>query len=118
MIEHELNNYWQTVVNAIQEGVMIVDTNGTIVSANQALGRITGYPKEELIGKPCTILNCDRCEIVRSENKNHWCKLFVAGDLKMIRCVLTKKTAATPMPLRMPLCFMTGKARRWVLLKP
>lgn len=91
MIEHELNNYWQTVVNAIQEGVMIVDTNGTIVSANQALGRITGYPKEELIGKPCTILNCDRCEIVRSENKNHWCKLFVAGDLKMIRCVLTKK---------------------------
>ncbi len=91
MIEHELNKYWKTVVNAIQDGVMIVDMDGTIVSANQALGRITGYQKEELIGKPCTILNCDRCEILRSENKKHLCRLFVEGNLKMTRCVITKK---------------------------
>jgi len=79
------------VVNAIQDGVMIVDMDGTIVSANQALGRITGYQKEELIGKPCTILNCNRCEIVRSGNEKHWCRLFVDGDLKIIRCALIKK---------------------------
>jgi len=91
IIEHELNKYWKTVVNAIQDGVMIVDMNGTIVSANQALGRITGYQKEELIGKPCTILNCNRCEIVRNGNKKHWCRLFAHGGLKMTRCVLTKK---------------------------
>jgi len=91
MIEHELNKYWQTVVNSIQDGVMIVDMDGIIVSANEALGRITGYQKEELIGKPCTILNCDRCEIVRNGNKKHWCRLFVDEYLKMTRCVITKK---------------------------
>jgi two-component system, NtrC family, response regulator HydG len=91
MIEHELNKYWKTVVNTIQEGVMIVDIDGIIVSANQALRRITGYQKKELIGKQCTILNCNRCEILRNENKKHWCRLFVDGDLKMTRCVITKK---------------------------
>jgi len=91
MIEHELNKYWKTVVTAIQEGVMIVDIDGIIVSANQALRRITGYQKEELIGKPCTILNCDRCEIIRNDNKKHWCRLFADGGLKMTRCVITKK---------------------------
>ena len=91
MIEHELNKYWQTVVNAIQDGVMIVDMDGIIVSANQALCKITGYQNEELIGKPCTILNCDRCELLRNENKKHWCRLFADGDLKMTRCVITNK---------------------------
>ena len=46
MLEQELNRYWKTVVNTIQDGVMIVDTDGTIVSANKALEKITGYPKE------------------------------------------------------------------------
>ena len=91
MIEHELNKYWKTVVNAIQDGVMIVDMDGTIVSTNQALRKITGYQKGELIGKSCTILNCDRCEIVRNGNKKHWCRLFIDGDLKMTRCVILKK---------------------------
>ena len=65
MLEQELNIYWKTVVNTIQDGVMIVDTDGTIVSANNALEKITGYSNEELIGKPCTILNCTICEIAR-----------------------------------------------------
>ena len=37
MLEQELNKYWKTVVNTIQDGVMIVDTDGTIVSENKAI---------------------------------------------------------------------------------
>ena len=91
MIEQELNKYWHTVFNTIRDGVLIVDTRGIIVSANRAVGRITGYKKDDLIGKPCTTLNCDRCEIVRQEGKKHWCKLFGEGNLTMTRCVLLKK---------------------------
>jgi two-component system response regulator HydG len=57
MFEQELNEYWRTVVNTIQDGVMIVDTDGTIISANKALEKISGYTRNEMIGKPCSILN-------------------------------------------------------------
>jgi PAS domain S-box-containing protein len=91
MLEQELNRYWKTVVNTIQDGVMIVDTQGTIVSANKALQIMTGYTKEELIGKPCMILNCNICEIARELKGEKWCSLFQNGVLNMRKCTLLKK---------------------------
>jgi PAS domain S-box-containing protein len=52
MFEQELNKYWKTVVDTIQDGVMIVDTKGTITSVNRAFKTITGHSKTEIIGKP------------------------------------------------------------------
>jgi len=57
MQDQALNRYWKTVVDTIQDGVMVVDVNGTIVSANHALSQITGYDQTELIGQPCSVLN-------------------------------------------------------------
>jgi len=91
MIEQELNIYWQTVVNTIQDGVMIVDMGGTIVSANKALKKITGYGENELIGKPCSIFNCNTCETARNHEGKHWCKLFSSGKLNLRRCALMRK---------------------------
>ena len=42
MFEQELNSYWKIVVDTIQDGIMIVDEGGTIVSVNKALEKITG----------------------------------------------------------------------------
>ncbi len=43
MQTEELSANWKTVVDTIQEGVMIVDPSGTIVSVNQALAEMTGF---------------------------------------------------------------------------
>jgi PAS domain S-box-containing protein len=91
MLEQELNRYWKTVVNTIQDGVMIVDTEGTIVSANKALEKITGYSRAELIGKSCTILDCNICEIARERKGEKWCSLFRTGAVSMRKCALMKK---------------------------
>ena len=91
MIEQELNRYWKTVVNTIQDGVMIVDTDGTIVSVNKALENITGYSNDKLIGKPCTILNCNICEIAREGKGEKWCSLFRTGAVSKRKCTLMKK---------------------------
>jgi two-component system, NtrC family, response regulator HydG len=56
--QQALNRYWKTVVDTIQDGVMVVDVSGTIVSANHALAQIAGYDQAELIGQPCSVLNC------------------------------------------------------------
>jgi two-component system response regulator HydG len=91
MLEQELNQYWKTVVNTIQDGIMIVDTEGTIVTNNKALEKMTGYAKGDLIGKLCTILNCNICEIARESKGEKWCSLFRTGTVKMRKCTLLKK---------------------------
>ncbi len=91
MLEQELNEYWKTVVDTIQDGIMIVDAGGTIVSANKALERISGYTRNEMIGKPCSILNCNICEIAFEGSGDHWCVLFKTGKLDMRKCIFTKK---------------------------
>ncbi|MFP4306650.1 MAG: sigma-54 interaction domain-containing protein [Desulfococcaceae bacterium] len=91
MFERELTDYWKTVVDTIQDGIMIVDKGGTIVSVNRALLRMTGYDRSELIGHPCSVLNCDTCEIARSRPGDHWCILFKTGRMTMRRCTFMRK---------------------------
>jgi len=90
-----LNEYWKTVVDSIQDGVMIVDPDGTIVSVNRAFEEITGYPHKEILGKSCTTLNCSSCQIAREENGCHWCVMFRRGNLSRQRCSLIRKDGRT-----------------------
>jgi two-component system, NtrC family, response regulator HydG len=95
MNRHNLNQYWKTVVDSIQDGVMIVDPDGTIVSANRAFEEITGYSHQEILGKSCATLNCSSCEIAREENGCHWCVMFRKGNLSRQRCTLVRKDGRT-----------------------
>jgi two-component system response regulator HydG len=54
MLEQDLNSYRKTVVNTIQDGLMVVDRAGIIVSVNRALETITAYIRKDMIGTPCT----------------------------------------------------------------
>jgi two-component system response regulator HydG len=91
MLEQEINRYWKTVVNTIQDGLMVVDRAGMIVSVNHALETITGYARKDLVGSPCSALNCNICEAARDRQEEHWCVLFRTGSLKMRRCKLIRK---------------------------
>lgn len=92
MFEQNLNTYWKTVVSTIQDGIMIVDEEGTIVSVNQALEELTGYTSDDLVGNPCSVLDCDLCYDSRAAgNEKHWCRLFEIGTLNRRRCRLTTK---------------------------
>ncbi|MCF8107985.1 MAG: sigma 54-interacting transcriptional regulator, partial [Desulfohalobiaceae bacterium] len=86
----DLNAYWKTVVDTIQEGVMLVDTAGTIISVNQAMQDLTGYTREELMGSSCRILNCDLC-IRFQQQKQHWCRLFFEGSFHIQQCHIQQK---------------------------
>jgi len=90
-MEENLNYYWKTVFNTIQDGVMIVTPDGRIVSVNQAMMAMTGYSRDELIGASCTILGCSSCEVIRDKACCHWCVMFQTGDLRRQQCALTRK---------------------------
>jgi two-component system response regulator HydG len=95
MNRHNLNAYWKTVVDSIQDGVMIVDPEGTIVSVNRAFEDITGYSRREILGKTCATLNCSACEIAREGGRCHWCVMFRTGNLTRQRCALVRKDGQT-----------------------
>jgi len=91
MLEQELDAYWKTVVDTIQDGLMVLDKEGTIVSVNRGLETITGYGRNELIGKPCTVLKCDICQIARAKKGKDWCLLFRTGSFNMRKGTLIRK---------------------------
>ena len=91
MFEKELNNYWKTVVDTIQDGVMIVNTEGRIVSINSAFETITGYAPEEVIGQLCSMLGCSACERIREDGNCHWCVMFERGKLRKQKCTIKRK---------------------------
>ncbi|MEF8943237.1 MAG: sigma 54-interacting transcriptional regulator [Desulfohalobiaceae bacterium] len=92
MAENDLGaSFWKTVVETMQEGMMVVDTEGVIVSANKALESITQYSHEELVGSSCLILQCDICELIQLSDSQFWCSLFRDGELKMKQCSLKRK---------------------------
>jgi PAS domain S-box-containing protein len=91
MYEQELNQYWKTVVDTIQDGVMVVNTEGRIISVNRAFESITGYEREEVIGQLCSILNCSTCQLARDDGSCHWCVMFEKGKLTMQKCTMMRR---------------------------
>jgi len=91
MVDQEMDLYWKTVVNTIQDGVMIVDTHGGIISVNRAFEKITGYSKDEIIGKSCAILKCNLFEMARKNKGDQWCVLFETGNMDRRKCTILKK---------------------------
>jgi len=91
MFDKELSLYWDTVLNTIKDGLMIVDREGIILFVNQAFETITGYSTGEIVGSPCSALKCDICDIARDEKGAYWCVLFRTGSLHKRRCTLETK---------------------------
>jgi two-component system response regulator HydG len=87
----DLNYYWKSVVDTIQDGVMVVNPEGLVISVNRAFEEITGYGKPEIVGQSCTMLNCTSCEIARRAEGCHWCVMFKKGHLRRQRCSITRK---------------------------
>jgi two-component system, NtrC family, response regulator HydG len=91
MLNAELDSYWKTVVDTIQDAVMIVDTGGIIVAVNRSFETITGYQHNDIIGQSCAELNCNSCAIVREKNGCHFCLMFEKGTLRKQKCLLRRK---------------------------
>ena len=95
MQEEEYNQYWKSVVDTITDGLMVVNPEGIIVSVNNAMERITGFTRDDLIGQPCSILDCDICSGVRAQGEDQLCQLFKVGQLRRRKCLLRKKDGKT-----------------------
>ena len=72
----ENNQLFQAILNSISEGVMTLDKDWKIASWNRAAERITGFHREEVLGKECmkflrTALCGDDCPVDRALSCGH-----------------------------------------------
>ncbi|MCF8145929.1 MAG: sigma 54-interacting transcriptional regulator [Deltaproteobacteria bacterium] len=90
-LDQEYSQYWETVVQTMLDGLMIVDPEGVILSVNNAMEQLTGYRQEELIGQSCKILNCDSCFGALARGGDKHCALFKDEVVRNRKCTLSRK---------------------------
>ncbi len=83
--------YWQSVVDTMAEGLFVVDTKGRVVFINPAAERITGYSREEVLGKPCSLFESETCLACQDEEGRLACGLFEKGRVIDKRCTVVTK---------------------------
>ena len=87
----EIAKYWKTIVDTMQDGLMVLDPVGNILAVNPAAERLTGYSADELIGNNCRTLNCTGCDIYGRGEGKQWCSLFVSGEVRGKKCLISDK---------------------------
>jgi len=85
------SEFWKTVVETMQEGLMLVDPHGRIVFVNKAFEKMIGYTNDELRDKSCEVFECDRCFSARADGKNKYCALFREQKVRSSECVFRTK---------------------------
>ena len=77
---------YSDVFDSMHDGLFLVEPGGRIIMANEALLSMTGYSRQELVGRPCTVFRCDECVRYLNHSSEHWCRLFDSGDRIRQKC--------------------------------
>jgi PAS domain S-box-containing protein len=96
MKDTDFSQHWYRIINTMNEGLMIVDPQGSILMVNRSFEQLTGYSSEEVIGQPCKLIGCDACESILTCDETGWCKLFHPGqnELRHCRCTIIRKNGS------------------------
>jgi len=87
----DISKYWKTIVDMLPDGIMVVDPRGKVQAMNPAAERLTGYHTGELVGKSCRLLDCTGCNIIGKGSGELWCGLYVSGEVRAKKCLITNK---------------------------
>jgi PAS domain S-box-containing protein len=88
MKSQEINRHLENIINTMNDGLIVIAPDGAIIMVNQAFEQLTGYQADEVLGKPCTLLACDACELAikSGQGRTWWCALFNPAHDGMKRC--------------------------------
>jgi PAS domain S-box-containing protein len=89
----DFTQHWYRIIDTMNEGLMLVGPEGTILMVNRSFGQLTGYTAEELIGRSCKLIGCDACESMLTAEGGGVCKLFLPDqeELRRCRCAIIRK---------------------------
>ena len=79
-------NFLVNIFETMRDGLMVVDRDGNILFFNKAAEEITGYRRDEVMGKQCTLLDSDTCVVLTESGRQKSCDLFKTGSISNKRC--------------------------------
>ena len=88
-------NFLMSVLETMTDGFMVVDKEMNILFFNRAAEEMTGYQRDEVMGKPCAILDTDVCVLLPNLENGKKCKLFEKGRVVNKRCNIKAKDGRT-----------------------
>lgn len=91
----DISKHWSTVTKTLQDGLLVIDPAGIIVSVNPAGEKLTGYTAHQLVGRSCRILNCTGCKVFNRGTGVDYCGLFRIGEVRSKRCSITNSRGET-----------------------
>lgn len=90
-----------SILNASIEGIIVIDTRGTIVSVNSAVERIFGYEADELIGQSVSLLVPYSFRMKKQSYLEKYLRIFVPKAIGQIREVEGLRRDGVLVPLDM-----------------
>jgi len=113
MAPKEIGRHWRSILDTLSDGVAIIDPTGQVLMVNQAMCRLTGYEDRELVGRACTVFNCDACARTRRPQRGGWCELFSGEqpENREISCRLIRKDGTYMPALKVAALLRDGDGR-------
>ncbi|NQU65716.1 MAG: sigma 54-interacting transcriptional regulator [SAR324 cluster bacterium] len=87
----DIGKYSEKIINTMAEGLILIAPDGKILMVNKSFETMFGYQADEIVGKLCTALHCDMCEMGAKDPSMKWCSLFFHGQDVKKRCNIKKK---------------------------
>ncbi len=89
-IEKFLKNpqFLPEVFETMRDGLMVVDNEGYVQLFNRAAEEITGYKKEDVIGKKCNLFDCDTCVVLDESGSQRDSQLVEFGAVYNKECTI------------------------------
>ena len=84
----------------MRDGLMVVDNKGIIMLFNRAAEEITGYRKEDVIGKDCSIFHCDSCMVLDKSGDCMDSQLEKLGAIYNRKCRIRTSTGRNVLLLK------------------
>jgi PAS domain S-box-containing protein len=81
----------ETILDTMADGLFTVDLSGRITYWNKGAERITGYSKEEALGKNCNIFEGETCKGPTCDTGIMKCGLFSLGSIENRECTFRTK---------------------------
>ena len=81
----------ETILDTMADGLFTVDLSGRITYWNKGAERITGYSKEEALGKHCNIFEGETCKGPSCDTGIMKCGLFSLGYIENKECTFQAK---------------------------
>lgn len=89
--ELEKNELLKRLLEAIGDGVFVLDPSGKIVAWNPAMEAITGYSFKEIKGKNCKILRFSQCFGKDCPSGMDDCKILKTGKITPTECMISHR---------------------------